>query len=125
MQAASDYLQNLWGALAPGGSMGGDGAVWSVDFGDGSLWPGLRITGRHAVPLLPEQVVIALSRGDAAGKSCFIWPEDCGIAYLATIPSERPRGFAFWNIAEEGNTANGTDTTLSFAPSLDKFLHTR
>ena len=79
------------------------------------------------MPLLPQQLVVALSRGsaDGSGKSAFIWPADAAAAYEATAPARRPRGFAFWNIAEEGTTANGTDTALSFAPELNSFLHVR
>jgi hypothetical protein len=68
---------------------------------------------------------VGFSRGDSQGKSAFIWPEDVGIAYENTLVKNQPRGFAFWNIAEEGGGANGTNTTLTFAPSFNEFLYIR
>ena len=107
------------------GSGNGSGG-WFVDFGDNAT-TGLRLGGRHAIVIEPWQLVVGLSRGsaDGSGKSAFFWPSDVGKAYEATAEGERPRGFAFWNIAEEGSGANGTSVPLSFAPSLNAFLHTR
>lgn len=113
--SAEEYLEDWWVELAKG---------WLVDFGQGSD-PDLRVQGVIQLAVSPSQLVVGLSRGDANGKSAFIWPEDCGHAFEATPPKSRPRGFGFWNIASEGGTVNGTDTTLAFAPTLNKFLHIR
>ena len=51
--------------------------------------------------------------------------EKRGDAWAAAAPADRPRGYAFWNIPNEGQTVNGTNETLSFAPTLNAFLHVR
>ena len=81
--------------------------------------------GRRTVAVKPTQLVVGLSSGDKDGKSAFFWPSACAAAYAAAPPSERPRGYAFWNINLEGTNANGTTAKLSFAPELDAFLHVR
>ena len=112
------WVARVWAARVTRG--------WPVDFGAGV--PGLpRARGVRRVRARPEQLVLALSRGsgDGSGKSAFVWPEDAGRAYSSAPPSERPRGYAFWNIASEGGTANGTNATLAFSPELNRFLHAR
>jgi hypothetical protein len=112
---AQQYLQQWWTRLTDGS--------WAVDFGN--ITDGLRVSGRHIIAIEPSQLVVGLSRGDEAGKSAFIWPEDAAAAWGRTDPHMRPRGFAFWNIAMEGQTANGTENSLAFAPGLNAFLHVR
>lgn len=90
-------------------------AGWTVDFPDGPA----------TVKVASHQLVIGLSRGGSDGKSAFFWPRDCGDAWAAAAPADRPRGYAFWNIPNEGQTVNGTNETLSFAPTLNAFLHVR
>jgi hypothetical protein len=65
---------------------------FTVDFGDSLA----RVKGEATVLIDPTQLIVALSRGDAAGKSAFFWPEACGEAYNAVPASRRPRGYAFW-----------------------------
>jgi hypothetical protein len=112
--AAQEYLQKWWARLTDGS--------WTVVFGNAT---GLRVSGRRVMAVDPSQLVVGFSRGDAAGKSAFISPEDAATAWVQTAPHLRPRGFAFWNIAMEGSTANGTEASLAFAPGLNAFLHTR
>jgi hypothetical protein len=109
------YLTTWWGEFT---------SEWNVEFGNNET-TGLRLSGVHPIVVPPSKLVVGFSRGDSQGKSAFIWPEDAGIAYESTLPIKRPRGFAFWNIAEEGSTANGTNVTLAFAPTLNSFLHIR
>lgn len=122
LEPAVTYLRRLWGTLTSDTAGG-----WVVDFGEEGAWPGLRLAGPHPVPLAPANLVVGLSRGsaDGSGKSAFFRPVDAGAAYEATAASRRPRGFAFWNIAGEGEGANGTAAPLSFAPALNAFLHVR
>mmetsp|Transcript_29264 Transcript_29264/g.59860 ORF Transcript_29264/g.59860 Transcript_29264/m.59860 type:complete len:366 (-) Transcript_29264:141-1238(-) len=122
LQSPRDVLMQWWGELADASAP--SSSSWMVDFGDNATTK-LRLGGRHAVTPDPKTLVVGLSRGDSQGKSAFFWPKDCGAAYMATAPDRRPRGFAFWNIASEGSGANGTNTALSFAPSLNEFLLVR
>ena len=99
---------------------------WEVDFGTAMG----RVRGRRLVRVAPSQLILGLSRGGADGKSAFFWPSEVRAAFAAATSRERPRGVAFWNIAEEGGGANRTATPLcegshSFAHCLDDFLKTR
>ena len=117
MTVAAAYLRG-WAAAVTAG--------WTVDFGAGV--PGLpTVGGATAVRLPSAKLVVALSRGSSSGsgKSAFFWPSDAAAAYRAAPPAERPRGYAFWNIPSEGNTVNGTNATLAFAPELNAFLGVR
>ena len=103
------YLQT-WAAAAIDG--------WTVSF------PG----GARNVSVDASKLVVGLSRGSgepSLGKSPFFWPSSCQEAYAAAPVSERPRGYAFWNIPSEGGTVNGTNATLAFAPTLNAFLGVR
>ena len=91
---------------------------YAVDFGGDGDAPTL-------VKVTPSQLVIGLSRGGADGKSAFFWPRNAGKAYNNAAAAQRPRGYAFWNIPLEGQTVNGTNATLSFAPTLNEFLGVR
>lgn len=112
-----EYLLKWWSQITS------SNVQWEVDFGSNET-NGLRISGIYPIEIPLSKLVVGLSRGDSQGKSAFIWPKDAGIAYKAARGHE-PRGFAFWCIANEGSYANGTNTTLSFAPSLNEFLHAR
>lgn len=90
-------------------------AGWTVDFPEGPT----------EVRVSQDQLVVGLSRGSADGKSAFFWPKDCGVAWSRADPAARPRGYAFWNIPDEGATVNGTNATLAFAPALNAFLQVR
>jgi hypothetical protein len=112
-QNTQAYLREWWADLAAG---------WEVDFGSGV---DLRVNGVVSIVVPPSQLIVGLSRGDAEGKSAFIWPEDCGSAFMETPVLNRPRGFGFWNIVSEGDSVNGTNATLAFSPTLNNFLHVR
>lgn len=97
---------------------------WEVDFGKN---PQLRVSGRHFIKVPADKLVIGFSFGssDGSGKMAFFWPESAGAARAAGGASFRPRGYAYWDIQEEGTAANGTETVLYMAAGLNKFLHVR
>ena len=72
---------------------------------------------------------IGLANGWADGvKSLRVWPEEAAAAYAALgalSPSLQPRGFMFWDIADEGMVPQGTDKEMWMAQGLNEFLHTR
>ncbi len=79
---------------------------------------------RQTHSLTPKRAAATIGAA-AAGLMC---EPQCGCmraCVQATAEAQRPRGFAFWNIALEGAGANGTAAPLAFAPALNAFLHTR
>jgi hypothetical protein len=79
------------------------------------------------ISIPPTQLVIGFANGWADGtKSLLVWPEEVGVAYdhLSQL-SLQPRGFMFWDIADEGRVVTGTDRELWMASGLNEFLHTR
>jgi chitinase len=85
---------------------------------DGSL-------SRMSIP--QTQLVIGLGNGWVDGnKSLLVWPEQAEAAYEALKAKDSaPRGFMFWDIADEGRVVSGTDREMWMAAGLNKFLHTR
>lgn len=76
----------------------------------------------HLVSIPLSKLVIGLANGWATnnGKSIFISPAECKIAYKKwTKASTVPRGFMFWTINEEG--LNG----VHMAEGLNQVLHIR
>jgi chitinase len=106
----SDYLIQYIPSLYRG---------WDVSFSNSSSPTHLTIP--------PTQLVIGLANGWADGaKSLLVWPEEVGAAYEHLSQSNlQPRGFMFWDIADEGRVVTGTDRELWMASGLNEFLHTR
>ena len=76
--------------------------------------------------------VIGLANGWADGdKSLRVWPEEAGGAYhtlgklSSSTESLLPRGFMFWDIADEGMVPTGAAREMWMASGLNSFLHTR
>jgi len=83
------------------------------------------------IDISAEQLVIGLANGwtgPPPDKFLLVWPEDCGEAYRALRATDSaPRGFMFWNVADEGKVVERTDPprTLWLARELATFLHPR
>jgi hypothetical protein len=92
---------------------------WDVDFSNSS------VTTHLSIP--PTQLVIGLANGWADGtKSLLVWPEEAGVAYEHLKQFNlQPRGFMFWDIADEGRVVSGTTRELWMASGLNEFLHVR
>eukprot|EP01006_Ploeotia_vitrea_P048566 TRINITY_DN67251_c10_g3_i1.p1 TRINITY_DN67251_c10_g3~~TRINITY_DN67251_c10_g3_i1.p1 ORF type:complete len:383 (-),score=17.69 TRINITY_DN67251_c10_g3_i1:407-1555(-) len=73
------------------------------------------------------QVVLGLANGWTGPdrKALLLWPKDLKEAYESLADKEKPRGFAFWDIGDEGRVPQGTSQPLWLASSLNKFLHIR
>lgn len=99
----SDYLEEFVECVLAG---------WEVDF------QSVPETGlpRSSVNITRAQLVVGLANGWAApppNKFLLLWPEDIGSAYRALRErSDEPRGFMFWNIADEGEVVLGTEREL-------------
>lgn len=115
-QSAADYLVQLSTQLQSG---------WWVNFSsDPSVdWPS------QGVAIPAPQLVIGLANawaGPEENRTIFIYPADAAQAYARLAPAHRaPRGFAFWDIGDEGRRIAGTNETLFLAKALNEFLHTR
>lgn len=82
------------------------------------------------VSISQTQLVIGLANGWADGnKFLLLWPEHARRAYENLLASGlQPRGYMFWDIADEGvNAMDDTGTMRPFwmASGLNEFLHTR
>lgn len=102
------------------------------------------------IQIAPTQLVIGLANGWADGvKALLLWPEEAGAAYRILQERSRgtgentpvvsdgmpargermsggvPRGFMFWDIADEGAVVAGTDKQMWMAKGLNRFMHTR
>ena len=99
----SDYLEEFVECVLAG---------WEVDF-EAVPEAGLP---RSSVNVTREQLVVGLANGWAAPppfKFLLLWPEDVGTAYRALREQgDEPRGFMFWNIADEGEVVPGTEREL-------------
>lgn len=106
--AASDYLIRYIPLLYNG---------WNVSLSD---------TPAH-LSIPSTQLVIGLANGWADGsKTLLVWPEEAGIAYeYLSQFNLQPRGFMFWDIADEGRVVTGTNRELWMASGLNAFMHIR
>eukprot|EP00040_Diaphanoeca_grandis_P022546 m.121464 g.121464 ORF g.121464 m.121464 type:complete len:400 (+) comp28858_c0_seq2:46-1245(+) len=97
----SVYLENFVESVASG---------WTVDF---TSDPGTKHLGRYLIKFDRSKLVIGLANGWTSpppDKFLLIWPEDCGRAYVEMKrKSLEPRGFMFWNVADEGNIVEKTE----------------
>ena len=78
--------------------------------------------------LSASQLVIGLANGWAGdGKFLLVYPAQAGAAYDALhAAGKAPRGFAFWNILDEGRPSpQRPDEPVWMAAGLNKFLHIR
>jgi len=111
--SGSEYLQTWAADLLRG---------WVINVTD----PLLPQTGLLPVAVPPSRLLIGLSfGGGGGGRSACFWPESIRIAFETAEPSQRPRGYAFWNIGQDGRKMNGTNRSVSLARSLNSFLHVR
>lgn len=110
--SVKDYMRNLVKKMKIG---------WTVDF---ASEPDLNYPSA-LVNVPPARLVIGLANGwtkpyPPQQKFLLLQPEHVEEAYL-TLPDEmKPRGFMFWNIADEGQKVNGDE--LYMARGLNKFL---
>lgn len=102
--SGEEYLQRVAAQYLSG---------WTIDFND----PKLTLQGLIPVAVPQSHFLIGLSFGSPP-KSVFFSPKTAKAAYMKAPVHQRPRGYAFWNIALE-------DTHLSFASGLNSFLHVR
>lgn len=60
------------------------------------------------------QLVIGLANGWADGsKSLLVWPDEAEVAYNTLKNNNlQPRGFMFWDIADEGRVVTGTNKEM-------------
>ncbi len=77
-----------------------------------------------------SRLVIGLANGWADGqKFLLVWPDEIVEAYEnLKVLGMNPRGFMFWDIADEGVVAvdkSGTSRQFWMAKGLNSFLHTR
>ena len=97
---------------------------WRVDFSDDRE---LNYESSF-VSVPPERLVIGLANGWAGdGKFLLIFPEEIGEAYHAMMKSGiTPRGFAFWNILDEGKESiKHAGRPVWMAKGLNDFLKIR
>jgi chitinase len=113
-QLPADYLVNYIPRLLKG---------WTVDF---SSDPAVHWPTQH-VALEQDQIVIGLANGWAPIDKCIlIYPVDVCSAYN-TLKAKglEPRGFAFWDIGDEGAVPQGSAGPLYLASGLNKCLKVR
>lgn len=113
-QAVNDYLVDYVPRLIDG---------WQVDFSSDKAvnWPSQRVS------LNATQVVIGLANGWSDGtRALLVDPTLVGKGYdsLKTV-GKAPRGFAFWDIGDEGETPAGWSAPLYLAKGINAFLHIR
>jgi hypothetical protein len=113
--SVTDYLTDLVEKMAQG---------WEVDFGSEKS---VGIPSQ-TIKVPPTRLLVGLANGwthDAPpiDKFLLLWPSQIEEAFLAMPEDKRPRGFMFWDIADEGNEIDGK--TLYMAEGLNSFLHTR
>lgn len=100
-------------------------AGYTVDFTTDPLTAGL---GKVEIRIAREQLVIGLANawtGPPPDKFLLVYPEDCGKAYNnLDRRNASPRGFMFWNVADEGQVIPRSDPprTLFLARELAAFL---
>jgi hypothetical protein len=91
-----------------------------------------RLTRHEMKRLTPHHTphgTTGLANGWADGtKTLRVWPEEAGAAFAALgalSSSLLPRGFMFWDIADEGMVPPGSEREMWMARGLNSFLHTR
>ena len=97
---------------------------WTVEFSDEIE---LNFSSKSIV-VPPSQLLIGLANGwtepyPPVQKFLLLQPEQLEIAFRTLPDSLKPRGFMFWNIADEGHIVDGKPYNL--ATSLNKFLEVR
>lgn len=115
-QSAADYLTAYIPTLSDD--------HWAVQFGSypGVHWP------TQVVSLNRTQVVIGLANAWTDGsRAILIMPDQVETAYTRLqAKGQAPRGFAFWDIGDEGAVVPGTSgPALYLASGLNAFMHTR
>eukprot|EP01036_Dinobryon_divergens_P031669 gene31669-41112_t len=98
---------------------------WKVDF---STDLDLNYPQSSLLSLPASQLVIGLANGWAGdNKFLLIYPAQAGAAYDALQAAGKvPRGFAFWNILDEGRASpQRPEEPVWMAAGLNKFLHVR
>ena len=114
-QSPIEYLKNYIGAISNG---------WEVDF---SSDQDLNWNSQH-INVNINKLVIGLANGWAGdGKFLLIYPKIIGAAYEELEKmGKSPRGFAFWNILDEGAISQENSTVpIWMAAGLNSFLRTR
>jgi chitinase len=97
---------------------------WEVEF---SQDPEIGYNSQF-VKIPPERLVVGLANGWAGdGKFLLIYPDEVAMAYsqLASM-SLQPRGFGFWDIADEGKESQQQPgVPVWLASGLNEFMHIR
>lgn len=98
---------------------------WIIDF---STDQELNYPVMANMQMQPQHLVIGLANGWAGdGKFPLVFPDEVGVAYNELLAEDlAPRGFAFWNILDEGRvTARRPHEPLYMAAGLNSFLRIR
>lgn len=98
---------------------------WQVDF---STALDLDFPEKRSITVPSTRLVVGLANGWAGdGKFLFLSSEDIRAAYESLAADESaPRGFAFWNILDEGRCSpQQPDKKVYLAKELNTFMHTR
>jgi hypothetical protein len=113
-QPADDYLNRLMPYYLDG---------FEVDFSSVPAlnWPSQRVR------LNASQVVIGLANGWAdPTRVLLVEPSEVGKSYNALkAAGKAPRGYAYWDVGDEGITPTGWTSPLFMAEGLNEFLHIR
>ena len=114
-QPASTYLAGLVKAMDAG---------WKVGFDREPSLGLANATVRVPARTLVLGVANGWTRAGKDSKALFVPPDELGAAWKAMVL--RPRGFMFWDAADEGHGARpGIDPPVYMARGLNAFLHTR
>lgn len=115
-QTSSDYVINFIHSLING---------WDIDY---STDKELNYPYKHKMLLNKKQIVIGLANGWAGdGKFFLTYPDEMSIAYKSLESIDlAPRGFAFWNILDEGKCSlQRPNQQVWMATGLNRFLKIR
>lgn len=97
---------------------------WRVAF---SAEPALGLASQN-VSVPHTRLVLGLANGWTAPgrRALYLAPSTLATSWHAAPPAARPRGFMFWDIADEGRPPRpGLDPPLYLAKELNRFLETR
>lgn len=98
---------------------------WEVDFTSDTE---LAYNTKEVIRIKPEHLVIGLANGWAGdGKFLLVYPEQVGSAYKQLEHQGiAPRGFAFWNILDEGKSSpQRPNEPVFLAKGLNAFMQIR
>jgi len=115
-QPTDEYIVNVVRSLIRG---------WDIDYTQDIE---LNYPHKNTMRIDKTKIVIGLANGWAGdGKFFLAYPEDIEKAYASLLATdEEPRGFAFWNILDEGRSSlRRPHQPVWMATGLNKFLNIR